>query len=105
MSGVDRRRLWTDQQRRALVAAVCEPGASAADIGRRADLRPSQLYWRRRDLAEPAVPGFAALSVSPEPESVAPGAVVVLEIGGTVLRIAADAPPALMSAVVPSLKQ
>ena len=105
ISGVERRRVWTDEQKRALVAAACEPGVSVAEIARRADLRPSQLYRWRRDLAEPAVPGFAALTVSPEPEPIAPGAAVVLEIGGAVLRIAADAPPALVSAVVRSLRR
>ena len=103
ISGVERRRIWTDEQKRALVAAACEPGASVADIARRADLRASQLYRWRRDLAESATPGFMALTVSPEP--VAQGAAVVLEIGGAVLRIAADAPPALVSAVVRSLRR
>lgn len=39
---------------------------ASANVGgtvRRADLRPSQLFWWRRDLAEPATPGFAALTV------------------------------------------
>ncbi len=105
ISGVERRRVWTDEQKRALVGAACEPGANVAEIARRADLRPSQLYRWRGDLAEPATPGFAALTVSPEPGPVAAVAAVVLEIGGAVLRIAADAPPALVSAVVRSLRR
>ena len=105
ISGVERRRVWTDEQKRGLVAAACEPGANVAEIAGRADLRPSQLYRWRRDLAEPAVPGFAALTVSSEPESIAADAAVVLEIGGAVLRIAADAPPALVTAVVRSLRR
>ena len=105
ISGPERRRIWTDEQKRALVAAACEPGASVADIARRADLRASQLYRWRRDLAAPATPGFAALTVACEPEPVAPGAAVALEIGGAVLRIAADAPLALVLAVVRSLRR
>ena len=88
-----------------LVAAACEPGASVADIARRADLQPSQLYRWRRDLAEPATAGFMALTVSPEPEPSAAGAAVVLEVGGAVLRITADAPPALVTAVVRALRR
>lgn len=103
ISGVERRRVWTDEQKRALVAAACEPGASVAEIARRADLRPSQLYRWRRDLAEPVSAGFAAVTVSPEPT--AASAAVVLEVGGAVLRIAADAPPALVAAVVRSLRR
>ncbi len=104
ISGLERRRVWTDEQKRALVAAACAPGASVAEIARRADLRPSQLYRWRRDLAEPVSPGFAAVTVSAEPEPVA-GCAVVLELGGSVLRIAANAPPALVAAVVRSLRR
>lgn len=104
ISGVERRRVWTDEQKRALVAAACEPGASVAEIARRADLRSSQLYRWRRDLAEPVSPGFAAVTVTSEPGPVA-GCAVVLEVGGAVLRIAADAPPALVAAVVRSLRR
>lgn len=105
ISGVERRRVWTDEQKRALVAAACAPGASVADIARRADLRPSQLYRWRRDLAEPAAAGFTALTVAPEPAATAAGAAMVLEVGGAVLRIAADAPPVLVAAVVRSLRR
>ena len=104
ISGAERRRVWTDDQKRALVAAACEPGASVAEIARRADLRPSQLYRWRRDLAEPVSPGFAAVTVGAEPEPAA-GCAVVLEVGGAVLRIASDAPPALVAAVVRSLRR
>ena len=104
ISGPERRRVWTDEQKRALVAAACEPGASVAEIARCADLRPSQLYRWRRDLAEPVSPGFAAVTVGSEPAPVA-GCAVVLEVGGAVLRIAADAPPALVAAVVRSLRR
>jgi transposase len=104
ISGVERRRVWTDEQKRALVAAACEPGASVAEIARRADLRASQLYRWRRDLAGPVSLGFAAVTVSSEPEPVA-GCAVVLEVGGAVVRIAANAPPALVAAVVRSLRR
>lgn len=104
ISGVERRRVWTEEQKRALVAAACEPGASVAEIARRTDLRPSQLYRWRRELAEPALPGFAAVTLSTELDPVAACA-VVLELGGAVLRIAADAPSALVVAVVRSLRR
>jgi len=102
ISGVERRRVWTDEQKRTLVAAACEPGASVAEIARRADLWPSQLYRWRRDLVEPVSPSFVAVTVNAEPEPVL-GCAVVLEVGGAVLRIAADAPPALVAAVMRSL--
>ncbi|UUL82408.1 IS66-like element accessory protein TnpA [Sphingomonas qomolangmaensis] len=106
ISGLDRRRVWTDEQKRALVAAACEPGASVAEVARRADLRPSQLYRWRRDLSEPVSQAFSAVTVSCEPEpAAAAGCAVVLEVGGAVLRIAADAPPGLVTAVIRSLRR
>lgn len=74
--------------------------ASGVANARRADLRSSKLYQWRRDLAKPAVPSFAAQTVSAELKPIAAGEAVVLEFGEAVLRIAADAPPALIAAVV-----
>lgn len=104
-SGVERRRVWTAEQKQSLVAAVCEPGANVAEIARQADLRPSQLYRWRRDLAGAKGPGFAAVTVRAEPGSIGSAAAIVVEFGGAVLRIAADAPPALVAAVVRSLRR
>ena len=105
ISGVERRRVWTDEQKRALVAAACEPGASVAEIARRADLRPSQLGRWRRDLAEPAAAGLAVVTVRPEPPVAREQPAMVLELGGAVLRIAANASPALVLAVVRLLRR
>ena len=105
ISGVERRRVWTDEQKRALVAAACEPGASVAEIARRADLRPSQLYRWRRDLAVPTAAAFTAVTVSAELVPTPGQPAIVLELGGAVLRIAADASPTLVSAVVRSLRR
>src|SRR3546814_3916135 len=53
MSGVERRRRWTEEQKQALVTAISQPGANIADIARRADLRPGQIYrWRRQMLGD-----------------------------------------------------
>jgi transposase len=43
ISGVERRRVWTEEQKRALVMAVSQPGANVAEIAREADLRPGRL--------------------------------------------------------------
>lgn len=103
MSGVERRRTWTDEQKRALVAAISQPGANVADIARQADLRPGQIYrWRRQMLGETT--GFAQLVA--EPERSAPSAcAVVVELDRAVVRISANASPTLAAAVLRSLRQ
>lgn len=108
ISGVERRRIWSDEQKRALVAATCEPGVSVAEVARRADLRPSQIYrWRRDLLADAAPPvGLAPVLVSPDRHDAATGGpAMVIEVGGAVVRIAADAPAALVTAALRSLRR
>ena len=103
ISGVERRRVWTDEQKRALVMAVSRPGANVAEIAREADLRPSQIYrWRR--LMFGAGQGFAAVEVQPDPTPPM-GPAVIVELGNVMVRITADAPPDLAAAVLRSLRR
>ncbi len=96
--------MWTAEQKQALVMAACEQGASVAEVARRADLQPSQIYRWRREMSRP-VSGFAAVTVTPEPQGrVEPCDAVVVELGGAVVRIAAGTSPALVSAVMRSLR-
>ncbi|WP_010188541.1 transposase, partial [Sphingomonas sp. PAMC 26605] len=50
ISGAERRRLWSDEQKLALIEAAFAPGAKVARVAARADLWPSQIYRWRRDL-------------------------------------------------------
>jgi transposase len=100
-----RRRPWTEEQKRALLAAAFAPGATVADIARRADVRPSQIYRWRGDLRG-ASTGFAAVMVTPDrPVAMTAPAALIVELGGAVVRITAEAPPALASAVLRSLRR
>ena len=102
ISGPARRRVWTDQQKRELVAAVSAPGANVAEIARRADLRPNQIYrWRRQ--IEQAAQGFAVVQVHPDPAP-AIGTAITVEFERAIVRIPAGASPGLVSAVLRSVK-
>ena len=102
ISGPERRRVWTDQQKRELVAAVSAPGANVAEIARRADLRPNQVYrWRRQ--MEWAAQGFAEVQVQPDPMP-AMGSAIIVEFEWAIVRIPAGASPRLVSAVLRSVK-
>jgi transposase len=70
ITGVERRRRWSWDQKRAIVEDSLSPHASAAAIARKHGIGTGQLYtWRRhllrRQLAE--TPRFARVEVTAEP--------------------------------------
>src|SRR5437879_13447189 len=44
ITGPERRRRWTDEQKQAIVAETLEPGAVVAEVARRAEVGPGQIY-------------------------------------------------------------
>ena len=108
ISGPERRRRWSEDQKRALVAAAFAPGAVVAEVARRADVYPGQLYRWRQELRE-AVAGFAEVVLTTTPrQSIAPCAGLAIEIefsGVASLRIPPATPPALAAAVVAALSR
>lgn len=102
ISGPERRRVWTDQQKRKLVAAVSAPGANVAEIARRADLRPNQIYRWRRQMGQ-AAQDFAEVQVQSDPMP-ASGSAIIVEFERAIVRIPAGASPGLVSAVLRSVK-
>jgi hypothetical protein len=63
LRGAGRRRRWSDEQKRAIVAAASAPGAVIADVARRADVCSSLIYrWRRKFVA--ARPGFSEVIIA-----------------------------------------
>ena len=62
ITGVDRRRAWSDEAKARIIAETLRPGASVSAVARRYGLWPQQLFtWRR--LAR----GHAAVSPAEEP--------------------------------------
>ena len=109
-TGPERRRRWSEEQKRAIVAASLAPGAVVSEVARRADIHPSQLYRWRQELRAVA-DGFAQVLIAP-PETaatVAGGAVcgepaIEVEFAGKArVRIPASVPAGLAAAVVKAL--
>ena len=89
MSGPERRRRWSEEQKRAIVAEAFAPGASVSEVARRRDVVSGQIYRWRRELGGSAV-GFAEVVVSPPPAPphVMSEAAVAVEIEfGTDIRV------------------
>lgn len=58
---VERRRRWSRSEKERLVAASFEPGVSASEVARSANIHVSQLFRWRKQLCERAVPLAPAL--------------------------------------------
>jgi transposase len=105
LAGSERRRRWSIEQKRAIVAAAFEPGAVVRDVARRADVTPSLIYRWRRDLRA-AANGFAQVLVARAGDAIAtppPTPVIEIEFGNAPVRIPASVSPALAGAVVEAL--
>jgi transposase len=51
LTGAERRRRWTDEQKLAILSEVGEDGWSVAEVARRHDISRQQVYQWRRELA------------------------------------------------------
>jgi transposase len=53
ITGPERRRRWSDEEKLQLVAEACQPGKSVSQVARERGIRASQLFgWRRHMLAK-----------------------------------------------------
>ncbi len=114
ITGEERRRRWSDEDRARILAAIGEPGAVIADVARRADVCTSLVYkWRREALRSASALGFAQVIVenppSPRPPPSLPPTefepgVIVVQMKDARVRIGVNAPSALITATLKALR-
>lgn len=123
ITGPERRRRWSDEQKRAIVAESFRPGAIVSEVARRAEISAGQIYrWRQellptgqaRGLKVHVAAGFAPVLISP-PESAVTNAedgatscaepAIEVEVGKARVRIPGSIPAALAAAVVKALSR
>jgi transposase-like protein len=68
----ERRRMWSDEQKRLVVLEAMQPGARVTEVARRWGVGTGLIYtWRRQmqqgELGTMPVPAFAELTVTPPP--------------------------------------
>ena len=108
ITGPERRRRWSDEQKRAIVTASLAPGAVVSEVARRADVCPGQIYRWRQELRAVAN-GFAQVLITRPEMAAADGAAygepaIEVELAGKVrVRIPASVPAELAAAVVRAL--
>jgi transposase len=107
MTGAERRRRWSGDERRQILEAAMAPGAIVAEVGRRWDVSTSLIYkWRREELVAAQGSRFARVMLEDKADSSAPKAdgTITVELGGARVRIGAGASAALAAAVMKALK-
>ncbi|TMJ33990.1 MAG: IS66 family insertion sequence element accessory protein TnpB [Alphaproteobacteria bacterium] len=105
LSSPERRRRWSGEQKRSIVAEAFAPGASVCEVARRRDVVPGQIYRWRHELRSAAA-GFSEVVVAPGPDerTVARPPALTIELGRDIrVRIAATAPKELASAIIKAL--
>jgi transposase len=126
ITGVERRRKWSAQEKVAIVAESLAEGAVVSEVARRHGLSPQQLFgWRARlrdavkGSAFDAAPAFVPAIVEDEPPSpaapalpavVAMGAADVapapieIALGGVIVRVRGEADPRTLTTVLKALR-
>ena len=111
ITGPQRRRRWSEEQKWAIVAASLAPGAVVSEVARRADSGAGQIYRWRKELCT-AANGFAAVLIAPPDTGAATAAgdhacgepaIEVDFAGKTRVRIPGSVPAELAAAVVRAL--
>jgi transposase len=111
ITGAERRRRWSEEQKRAIVAASLAPGAVISEVARRADVGAGQIYRWRKELGAVAN-GFAPVLIAApeaagttgeEPRSAIEPAIEVEFAGKARVRIPGSVPAELAAAVIKAL--
>ena len=104
ITGIGRRRRWTDEEKAWIVAESLDPATTSSAVARRYGLRASQLFvWRQR-LAAPAArwaPAFVPVVVAED--AAAPAEMtgrMEIALGPVMVRVGADVDAAALRRVL-----
>jgi transposase len=109
ITGVGRRRRWTDEEKAWIVAESLDPASTVSAVARRYGLHPSQLFvWRQR-LAAPVTreaPAFVPVVVAEDAAATSPELAGRIEIalGPAVVRVGADVDAAALRRVLEAVR-
>jgi transposase len=108
-TGPERRRRWSEDERRRILSAAFAPGAVVADVARQLEVSISLIYkWRQQSLVGEARATFTpVVRASDRGAAVAPAeaSAIVVEFGtGARLTIGAQAPAVLVTAILRALR-
>ena len=128
ITGVERRRKWSAQEKAAIVAESLAEGAVVSEVARRHGLNPQQVFgWRARlrnaangsAPSSDATPAFVSAVVEDEPPLTAAPALpavvamsaasvdpapIEIALGGVIVRVRGDADPRALTTVLKALR-
>ena len=119
ITGVERRRDWTDEEKLAIIAESCQDGAVISEVARRHGLRPQQLFtWRnglrKREAARRlcgGTPAFAPVAIASDRPVMEPAgapaagpAPIEIVLGGATVRLHGDVDSKTLAAVLRAVK-
>ena len=122
ISGVERRRDWTDEEKLAIIAESCQDGVVISAVARRHGLRPQQLFtwrnvFRKREAArlrQGEAPAFAPVmiahdrsagaSAEPVAAPMSTGGLIEIVLGGATVRLHGGVDAKTLAAVLRAVK-
>jgi len=121
ITGVDRRRDWTDEQKLSIIAESSQDGVVISDVARRHGLRPQQLFnwrneFRKREAAKlicDGTPAFAPVMIADDRPSAAPteaavpvadASLIEIVLGGVTVRTRGAVDAKALAAVLRAVK-
>lgn len=120
ITGVERRRDWTDEQKLSIIAESCQDGVVISDVARRHGLRPQQLFnWRNEFRKREArlmcggTPAFAPVMIADDrpattpaeaPAPVADAPLIEIVLGGVMVRTRGSVDAKALAAVLRAVK-
>ena len=110
LTGPERRRRWSEEQKFELLTAAFSAGGNVAEVARRADICTSLLYrWRQRLMRTLPEPAFVPAVLADESDGggarLSTSAVIVVEFGGGArVSIGASSSASLVTAALKALR-
>lgn len=106
----ERRRRWSIEQKRAIVAESYRPDTSPAAVARRHDLSTGQLYTWRRQLVSQLAPGFARVAIASQirrdnNHARPPGLIEIVLPDGVIVRTDARMSESALRRVLAALRE
>ncbi len=109
LTGPERRRRWSEADRRRILSAAFSPGAVVTDVARQFDVSTALIYkWRQQARAEVGEAMFVPVTVADglraDQDPASPATIVVDLACGSRVSIGGNASPALVTAALRALR-